>query len=99
MTTAFSKVPPKPLTPAELEQRFAESYPEARGPGMDTESGAVDYGQLPDPRVGAIPKLLDDATRDRDNAARAAALAALTPAERAAQENMRRMIREEMRNV
>jgi hypothetical protein len=97
--TTLSTTPPRQLTPAELEQRFAESYPELQGPGVETESGETRFGEPSAVRVGPIPKLLDDATRDRDNAARLAAWNALSPVERAALEDVRRMIREELRRA
>lgn len=94
MTTT---TPPRRLSQAELEQRWRESYPEAQGPGRDTESGAVVYGGPPDPRIGAIPKLLDDATRDRENREREARLAAMSPEQRAAIETVAALVREELR--
>ena len=95
----LSKTPPRPLSLAELQARWELAYPEAQGPGVDTESGAVDYGQPGNPRVGKIPHLLDPETRDRDNAEREARLAAMSPAERQAREDLRAIVREEMRHV
>ncbi len=96
----LTREPPRRLSEAELAQRWQQAFPEAAGPGTESESGYVDYTQPPgNVRVGPIPKLLDDATRERDAAARAAALAALTPEQRAAQDGMREMIRAELRNL
>jgi len=97
MTTA--NTPPRQMTAAELDQRFRESYPELQGPGIECESGETLFGAPSAVRVGAIPHLLDPAVRDKENAERLARLAALSPAERAAQDNMRAMIREEIRRA
>jgi len=91
--------PPRQLTPEELAARWQQSFPEAQGPGMDTESGAVTYGHPPDPRIGPVPHLLDPATRDRDNAEREARLAAMSPAERQAREDLAALVRQQLRRA
>ena len=92
--------PPRVLTPEELQARWQAAYPEARGAGCeDGVSGSVIYDHPPDPRIGAIPQRLTTAEIEQENARRQALLDAMTPAERAAQENMRAMIREEIRHV
>jgi hypothetical protein len=85
--------PPRTAAPVrrtvpELARQWAESYPEALGPGVETESGHVVYGGGPHPRIGKIPPLLDPATRDRERAETAARWDAMSPAERAAIEHM-----------
>jgi hypothetical protein len=64
----LTREPPRVLTDAELERRHRESFPESAGPGIDDPSGAVLWGAPRDERIGQPPKLLDDATRDRDRA-------------------------------
>ena len=96
----LTREPPRVLSPAELEQRFIESYPEARGAGCeDGVSGAVTYGHSPDPRIGKIPALLTVAEIEAGNARRQALLDAISPAERLAREEMRAIVRDEMRHV
>lgn len=95
----LTREPPRQLTPEELRQRWQAAYPEAAGPGQDTESGAVIYSQEPDPRIGEIPHLLDPETVRRENAEREARLAAMTPAERQAREDLRTLVRDELRRA
>jgi hypothetical protein len=95
----LTREPPRRLSEAELAQRWQQAFPEAQGPGQDHESGAVTYDAGPDPRVGRIPHLLDPAIRDRENAERAARLAAMTPAELEAREDMAAVVRAELRGM
>ncbi len=93
----FSTEPPRPLTPEELQARWQAAYPEAAGPGQDTESGAVTYGGPPDPRIGAIPHLIDPETRDRENREREARWNALSPETRAAMAMVEDLVAQELR--
>ena len=98
MTTA--PAPPRQLTPAELEQRFTESYPEARGAGCeDGVSGAVTYDHPPDPRIGPVPQRLTVAEIEAENARRQAELDKMSPAERQAQRNLRALVRAELQSM
>jgi hypothetical protein len=94
----LSTEPPRVLSPAELERRHAESFPEALGPGTDHESGAVSYAQERDPRIGAVPHLLDPQTVAAENAERQARLDAMSPLERQIREDVEAMVRQEMRH-
>ena len=82
-TQQFSTTPPRRLTDDELARRWAESYPEMAGPGVDTESGAVQWGAPAHPRIGPIPHLLDPAIRDRENDERYRRWLAMSEGERA----------------
>lgn len=75
----------------------ADRFPESRGPGCDTESGTVLFGQPGHPRIGPIPHLLDPVIRDRENAERERQWDALPDAEKAAIEHMRELARNELR--
>lgn len=93
----FTAEPPPRMTEAELARRWAESYPEAAGPGAeDGMSGAVSYGHPPDPRIGKIPVLLTTAEIEAENARRQADLDAMTPELRAAVASVREMVRSEI---
>jgi len=85
------------MTEVTPEQRFRQAYPELAGPGSDTESGRVLYGQPGHPRVGAIPHLLPPELRDKENAERERQWAALSDAEKAAIEHMRELATDQMR--
>lgn len=93
----FRAEPPPRMSDAELQQRHQQAFPEALGPGQDTESGAVSYEQQPDPRIGAIPHLIDPETRDRENRERQERLAALSPLERQVRADVEAIVRDEMR--
>ena len=66
---------------------------------MESESGAMEYGVKSGVTVGPIPHLLPPEVRDRENAEREAKWAAMSPMERAALEDVRAMIREELRRA
>ncbi len=106
MTTAldrppFSTTPPRRLSEAELQARHQAAFPEAAGPAIESESGEMRFGVDDEAlaRIGPVPHLLDPGTRDRENREREARWAALSPVERAALEDVRRMIREELRRA
>ena len=96
--TGLSTTPPRRLSEAELAARWQAAYPEAQGPGQDTESGQVIYGTGPDPRIGAPPHLLDPAQVAAENAQREARLDAMTPLERQVREDVQALVCEEMRH-
>ena len=93
----FTREPPPRLSDAELQARHAQAFPEALGPGTDTESGAVSYAQQRDPRIGPVPHLLDPATVARGNREREARLAAMTPEQRAAMDTVAELVQAELR--
>lgn len=72
-----------------------ERFPESRGPGIDTESGAVLYGQPGNPRIGPIPHPSGFGPEEMwaERARLEAEQAAIPPEVRAARE----LILEEMR--
>lgn len=95
----FSRTPPRRLTAEELERRFYESCPELFGPGVDTESGQVLYGQPGHPRIGPVPVQAGTsrAEREAEAAQRAAADANLPPEVRAARDLLETQLRQERR--
>ncbi len=84
----LSTTPPRQLSEAELQARYQQSFPEARGPGVDTESGAVLYGQPPHPRIGPVPVMAGASRQDREreDAERQQREAAVPPEIRAARD-------------
>jgi len=93
----MTQSPPSRLSDDALTERFQKAFPELAGPGTESESGEMLYGQPSLARVGPIPHLLDPATRDRENAERERRQAALTPAELAARDVTREVVRQELR--
>jgi hypothetical protein len=85
-TQRLGTVPPRQLSEPELRHRMITAFPELSGPGVDTESGAVLYGQPPHPRIGTVPVQAGAsvAEREAEAAERLAREAALPPEIRAA---------------
>jgi hypothetical protein len=95
--TTLSTTRPRQLTPAELEQRHAEAFPEALGPAVESESGAMEYGVPSGVTVGPVPHLLPPEVKDRENREREARLAAMTPEQRAAMDTVADLVAAELR--
>ncbi len=97
----LSTTPPRRLSDAELEQRHRLAYPEAAGPAVECESGEMRYGVNDEAlaRVGQPPHVLDPAIRDAENRSREQRLAAMSPAERQAREDMAAVVRAELRGM
>lgn len=93
----LSTTPPRRLTDAELERRHAAAFPEALGPAVESESGAMEYGVPSAVRVGPIPYLLDPETRDRENREREARWNAMTPEQRAAMATVAELVADALR--
>ena len=87
------------LTDVEQARRWAAAYPEAMGPGSDSESGAVAYGRPGNPRIGRVPypSGFGPEVRDRENAERETRWNAMSDAEKAAVEHMRELANEQLR--
>ena len=89
--------PPRPLSEAELQARHAAAFPEALGPAVESESGAMQYGVPSAVRVGEIPHLLPPEVREREAREREARMAALTPEQRAAMDTVAELVKAELR--